>query len=80
MPAWWTSDTISLNGNEPIAEIDGSTGSTDTTTIRVSQKHQQQSDGRLWLCTITVSATKYLQMRTNNGKMDLGESAIPTSR
>ncbi|MBK6392083.1 MAG: hypothetical protein IPF70_16160 [Saprospiraceae bacterium] len=26
-----TSDTISLNGNEPIAEIDGSTGSTDTT-------------------------------------------------
>ncbi|MBK7437011.1 MAG: hypothetical protein IPI77_09400 [Saprospiraceae bacterium] len=73
-----TSDTISLNGNEPIAEIDGSTGSTDTT--------YDMSGARNINSNLTVDfgfvplhsiGNQIFVDANNNGKMDLGESAIP---
>ncbi|MBK7606713.1 MAG: hypothetical protein IPI18_05635 [Saprospiraceae bacterium] len=73
-----TSDTISLNGNEPTTEIDGSTGSTDTT--------YDMSGARNINSNLTVDfgfvplhsiGNQLFVDANNNGKMDMGESAIP---
>ncbi|MBL0111049.1 MAG: hypothetical protein IPP42_09385 [Saprospiraceae bacterium] len=73
-----TSDTISLNGNEPIAEIDGSTGLTDT-TYDMSGARNINSNLTIDFGFVPLHSigNQIFVDANNNGKMDMGESVIP---